>query len=215
MSQQLVTEKVQMERLFPWESNQISMEIQTGLTYFHRLVGAITSHRNTGISLRQTKSSGSYHHHPSRIRDCIQMHFQIIPVKFTAASKLLVPITMNQNIEIFKIVPIFGEHCACHLVHDPNPKVCTVSSHLQENASLQTETPPQQQGPSSQTVPCIHDNERPYVTSQCPQARGQKYRCSGSSNPAFLDTCRFQVFTETQQFSSRVLGLNIMGTHWF
>lgn len=141
------------------------------------------------------------------------MHFQIIQINFTAASNLLIPTKiMNQNTKIFKIVSIFGEQLngyACHLVQDQNPRVCNCPSHLQVHADLKIEMPSHQQGPFTQTVLCVQGNERPYVTSQCTHAKGQKYRCHGSFNLAFLDTCGFHMSTGIQHSSSRVLGLHI------
>lgn len=88
----------QRKTLFPWNSNQISVEIQTGLTFCHRSTGPMTCWFFTQASQRLKKEQ----------RQHVQMHLQILPVHFLAASKLPIAPEMNQNTEVLKSAHLQG-----------------------------------------------------------------------------------------------------------
>lgn len=81
MSKQIAIEKRPKERLFPWDANKISVEIQT---YFHRLVGSITSLKNTDTSPKQTQNSGSYNIIQVESQIKYSVAFLDIQINFTA-----------------------------------------------------------------------------------------------------------------------------------
>ena len=62
------------------------MELQTDLTYFHRLAGPIISLRNTDISPVQTKTYVTYHYlSKDNQKSGAQTPFQILQIYFSTA----------------------------------------------------------------------------------------------------------------------------------